>query len=233
MNKNKDIFGTAIRAYYKENDETPITVHSPDFDDDEIPVDYLFRDFEKMPELEQKALHLCHGKVLDVGCGAGSHALYLQKIKNIEVEAIDTSEGAIEIAKERGVVKAYEKDFYKIVDTKYDTLLFLMNGSGIIGKLENLESFLNHCLELLHEDGSIILDSSDLIYLFDDEFIDTENYYGELQFTLSYKDQVAEEFDWLYLDQETLKEAANRLNLNCEIVAEGEHFDFLAVLKRA
>ena len=233
MNKNKDIFGTAIRAYYKENDETPITVHSPDFDDDEIPVDYLFRDFEKMPELEQKALQLCHGKVLDVGCGAGSHALYLQKIKNIEVEAIDTSEGAIEIAKERGVVKAYEKDFYKIVDTKYDTLLFLMNGSGIIGKLENLESFLNHCLELLHEDGSIILDSSDLIYLFDDEFIDTENYYGELQFTLSYKDQVAEEFDWLYLDQETLKEAANRLNLNCEIVAEGEHFDFLAVLKRA
>ena len=233
MNKNKDIFGTAIRAYYKENDETPITVHSPDFDDDEIPVDYLFRDFEKMPELEQKALQLCHGKVLDVGCGAGSHALYLQKIKNIEVEAIDTSEGAIEIAKERGVKNAYQKDFYKIVDTKYDTLLFLMNGSGIIGKLENLESFLNHCLELLHEDGSIILDSSDLIYLFDDEFIDTENYYGELQFTLSYKDQVAEEFDWLYLDQETLKEAANRLNLNCEIVAEGEHFDFLAVLKRA
>ena len=231
MDKNKDIFGTAIKAYYKEKDETPITVHSPDFDDDEIPVTYLFRDFEEMPRLEQKALQLCKGKVLDVGCGAGSHALYLQKKENITVEAIDTSKGAIEIAKERGVQQAIQKDFYKISNEKFDTILLLMNGSGIIGKLDNLDSFLEHCKDLLNEDGSIILDSSDLIYLFDDEFIDTENYYGELQFTLSYKDEIADEFNWLYLDQDTLKEFAERHHLQCEIVAEGDHFDFLAVLK--
>ncbi|HKJ49596.1 MAG TPA: hypothetical protein VJ973_10925, partial [Christiangramia sp.] len=78
MDKNKDIFGTAIKAFYNENDPTDIVVHSPDFDDDIIPIDYLFRVFKDMPEIEQKALNLCKGKVLDVGCGAGSHALYIQ-----------------------------------------------------------------------------------------------------------------------------------------------------------
>lgn len=231
MDKNKDIFGTAIRAYYKEKDTTPITVHSPDFDDDETPVPYLFRTFEEMPNLEQQALDLCKGKVLDVGCGAGSHTLYLQKKKGVDVIAIDTSEGAIEIAKDRGVINIVQKDFYEIRNQKYDTLLLLMNGSGIIGKLDNLDAFFGHCKTLLKENGSVILDSSDLIFLFEDEFIDTEGYYGELKYTLSYKNEVSEEFDWLYIDEETLKIFAEKNNFTCEIVAKGTHYDYLAVLK--
>ncbi|WP_026915391.1 class I SAM-dependent methyltransferase [Christiangramia portivictoriae] len=232
MDKNKDIFGKAIAGYYKEKDETPITVHSPDFDNDEIPVAYLFRDFNEMPKLEQEALKLCKGSILDVGCGAGSHALYLQNELKLEVKAIDTSAGAIEIAKERGLHNAVVQDFYKISSEKFDCILMLMNGTGIIGKLENINDFLQHCHQLLNDAGQLILDSSDLIYLFDDEFIDSEDYYGELTYELSYKGETSDPFDWLYVDKEILQKAAKNNNFSCEIVLEGEHYDYLAVLRK-
>ncbi|WP_299155433.1 bifunctional 2-polyprenyl-6-hydroxyphenol methylase/3-demethylubiquinol 3-O-methyltransferase UbiG [uncultured Christiangramia sp.] len=232
MDKNKDIFGKAIAGYYKEKDETPITVHSPDFENDEIPVAYLFRGFEEMPKLEQEALKLCEGSILDVGCGAGSHALYLQNERKLEVKAIDTSSGAIEIAKERGLNNAVVQDFYKISSERFDSILMLMNGTGIIGKLDNINDFLQHCHELLNDNGQLILDSSDLIYLFDDEFIDSEEYYGELTYELSYKGETSDPFDWLYVDKEILQKAANNNNFSCEIVFEGEHYDYLAILKK-
>lgn len=141
MDKNKDIFGNAIKAFYEENDRTDIVVHSPDFEDDIIPVEYLFRNFSQMPEIEQKALNLCQGKILDVGCGAGSHSLYLQQEKNLQVKAIDTSEGAIEIARKRGIENATCEDFFKLKDETFDTILMLMNGIGIVGELKKSQPF--------------------------------------------------------------------------------------------
>ncbi|GAA4318919.1 class I SAM-dependent methyltransferase [Pontixanthobacter gangjinensis] len=231
MDKNKDIFGNAIKAFYEENDRTNINVHSPDFDDDIIPTEYLFRDFNEMPKIEQKALLSCQGKVLDVGCGAGSHALYLQKNENLKVHAIDTSPGAIEIARKRGVVNASCQDFFSIENEKFNTILMLMNGSGIIGKLENLKNFFNHCKSLLKEGGKILMDSSDLIYLFDDEIEASEKYYGEFEFRVSYKEETSESFDWLYIDPELLEKYASENGFETEILITGENYEYLACLK--
>ena len=235
MNKT-DIFGNAIKAYFKNGDTTPIKVHSADFDDDEIPVEYLFRNFEEMPPLEQKALKQCSGRVLDVGCGAGSHALYLQQERKLEVHAIDTSEGAIEIARARGIKSAEAIDFFHLSGEKFDTVLMLMNGSGIIGKLQNLTKFFQHSAKLLNPGGKILLDSSDLSYLFDaDEdggiWVNPEDgYYGELQYQTSYKGEFSENFDWLYVDFESLKYAAEANGFNCKLIKKGDHYDYLAEL---
>ncbi len=142
MNKPKkdpDIFGKAITAFYEKDDETDIIVHSPDFDDDVIPVPYLFRHFKEMPKLEQKALQLCRGRVLDVGCGAGSHSLHLQEERKLEVVAIDTSAGAVEICRKRGISDARNIAFEELSEEKFDTILLLMNGTGIVGKMKFLE----------------------------------------------------------------------------------------------
>ncbi|MDN3595011.1 class I SAM-dependent methyltransferase [Zunongwangia endophytica] len=229
--KEKDIFGMAMKAFYFDKDETPIIVHSPDFDDDEIAIEYLFRSYSEMPKTEQKALQLSHGKVLDVGCGAGSHSLYLQQ-KGIDVKAIDTSEGSIAIAKERRVDNAKVQDFYA-ENEQYDTLLFLMNGTGIIGNLINTDNFLNICKELLKPEGQILIDSSDLSFLEDEEEPNDEfdrKYIGEIDFSISYKGKQSEYFPWLYLDFDMLKLAAKKNNFNCELIVEGDHFDYLAKL---
>ncbi len=232
MDKNKDIFGKAIKAFYENKDETDIIVHSPDFEDDVIPVKYLFRDFEEMPKIEQEALNLCKGKVLDVGCGAGSHSLYLQEQKDLQVEAIDTSILAIEIARRRGVQNADSRDFFALKDKKFDTILMLMNGSGIIGKLANMEKFFDHAASLLKPGGQILMDSSDLIYLNEEDYDNETPYYGELEYRLTYKKETSDWFDWLYIDEELLGFYAKKNGFNMEIAEKGEHFDFLAILKK-
>jgi SAM-dependent methyltransferase len=234
---NMDVFGKAISAYYHDKDKTPILVHSPDFDDDEIQVPYLFRDFKEMPKLEQSALKNATGKVLDVGCGAGSHALYLQIKKNLEVTAIDISEGALEICKLRGIKDVRKVDYFELKNEQFDTILLLMNGTGIIGKLENLDRFFEHSRSLLSKDGQILIDSSDLSYLFDPDedggiWIDPEApYYGELKFSISYKGESSTPFDWLYIDPTTLANIAESHNFSFEILQKGEHYDYLAILK--
>ncbi|APG60080.1 class I SAM-dependent methyltransferase [Christiangramia salexigens] len=231
MDKNKDIFGKAITAFYYDNDETDIIVHSPDFDDDVIPVKYLFREYDEMPVLEQEALDLCSGKVLDVGCGAGGHSLYLQKTRSIACHAIDTSPGAIEVARKRGVKNAECVDFFNLKDDAYDTILMLMNGSGIIGKLNNLDAFFKHARSILTENGKIILDSSDLVFLFEGEEIDQEMYYGELEYLVSYKNSKSDVFDWLYIDEKTLEKFAKKNDFSFRLIRKGKHFDYLAVLE--
>jgi len=233
LDKNKDIFGKAIKAYYENNDNTNIIVHSPDFDDDIIEVQYLFRSYDQMPEIEQKALELCKGKVLDVGCGAGSHALYLQNKRKLECLAIDTSPGAVEIARKRGLKDAQCEDFFNLNNQKFDTILLLMNGSGIIGELKNMNRFFKKAEDLLNKDGQIIMDSSDLIYLFEEDFSDTEPYYGELKFQTSYKGEKSDWFKWLYIDEELLKFYATKHGFNCNIIKKGKHFDYLAIINKA
>ena len=232
-----DVFGKAISAYYHDKDETPILVHSPDFDDDEILVPYLFRDFNEMPALEQEALLKAEGSILDVGCGAGSHALYLQNERNLEVTAIDISEGALEICKARGIKDVRKIDYFQLKNEKYDSILLLMNGTGIIEKMENLNNFFKHTRSLLNKNAQVIIDSSDLSYLFDPDeeggiWVDPdEPYYGELDFSISYKGERSAQFSWLYLDFNSLALAAEANNFSCELVKKGDHFDYLAVLK--
>ncbi|WP_373056879.1 class I SAM-dependent methyltransferase [Zunongwangia sp. H14] len=234
MNKTKkDIFGMAISAYYHQQDESDIIVHSPDFDDDIIPVSYLFREFGAMPPIEKAALKNCHGKVLDVGCGAGSHALYLQNNRKLKVTGIDTSRGAVEIAAERGLEDARQLDFFELKNEKFDTLLMLMNGTGIIGNLKNLNFFFKHVESLLLPGGQLLIDSSDLSYLQDDEDEEApaDNYIGEIQFRLSYKGEQSESFDWLYIDFDSLKHIADYNNFDCELLKKGRHYDYLARLQ--
>lgn len=230
-----DIFGSAMKAYFHHKDEEPIVVHSPDFDDDIISLPYLFRSFKEMPLLEKTALKHCKGKVLDVGCGAGSHSLYLQENKKLKVVSIDISEGAVEICKNRGL-KDVRNISFEDINEKFDTLLFLMNGTGIIGKLEKLDNFFKKLKKILHSNGQVLIDSSDLSYLFDKDedggiWINAaEGYYGEIQYKLSYKKEESDYFDWLYLDYNSLNLAASKNGFSCTLLQEGKHYDFLAKL---
>lgn len=231
-----DIFGKAIKDFYHSGLPDDIIVHSPDFDDDVIPIPYLFRTFSEMPPLEQKALQECRGKVLDVGCGAGSHALFLQEEKTLKVTAIDTSKGAIEVCNLRGITDSREISFEDFSGETFDTLLLLMNGTGIVGRMEKLDEFFTKIRTLLNTKGQVLIDSSDLSYLFEEDedggiWIDaSEGYYGELQYSLSYRGETSAEFDWLYLDFNSLNLAARENGFDCELLMEGLHFDYLAKL---
>ena len=227
----KDLFGKALLDFQNGNYSEDIVTSTNISDEDVLPLPYLFRKFKDMPKLEQKALKLCKGSVLDVGCGSGSHSLHLQE-KAVQVKAIDISKGAIEVAKQRGILNAEVISLIDETET-FETVLLLMNGTGIFQELTQVSKYLSHLKSLLKPNGQILIDSSDIKYMYEDEdggyWMDmNSSYYGELDYFLSYKGEKEEPMKWLYLDFESLKLACETVGLKCELVLEGEHFDYLA-----
>lgn len=233
--RQKDPMGQAIYDYFDKGVAGKLRVFSPDFDEDEIPVETLFRELDEMPKIEQKALELAQGKILDVGAGSGCHSLELQKMGKT-VKAIDISELSVEVMKESGVENAVVEDFFKIKDEKFDTVLMLMNGAGIVGTIDRLPEFFEHLKNILTPGGQVLMDSSDIRYIFEDEDGSFEinlndGYYGELEYQMQYKRVKGEPFPWLYIDFATLQYYAEEAGFEASLVEQGEHYDYLAKLQ--
>ena len=249
-----DPMGRAIADYWKTKTADRLRVFSPMFEEDEIPLTTLFRSYKSMPKIEQRALDMAKGRILDVGAASGCHSLVLQE-RGLDVTAIDISPLSVETMKERGVKKALEQDFFtldgqameqrepssllewpsrdRVRRSQYDTILMLMNGIGIVGTLKRMPEFFKQLDKILAPEGQVLCDSSDISYVFEDEegmiCIPNEiDYYGEQSFRMQYKDTIGEPFNWLYIDADTLKQKAGRCGYTVEIVAEGEHYDYLA-----
>lgn len=232
----KDLFGKAILDFQTNNSPEDLITETTISEEDEMSVAYLFRSYDEMPKMEQRALQLTKGKVLDIGCGAGSHSLTLQNDRNLDVTSIDISANAIQACTLRGLKKAYVQDIMQLENEKFDTILLLMNGAGMCGKLKNILKFLLKLKSLLNPDGQILLDSSDIIYMFDEDedggkwISSQKEYYGEIVFNISYKGERETPFDWMFIDYKTLQNAALDIGFHCEMILEGEHYDYLARL---
>ena len=267
LSADKDPMGAAILDFQKQGKAARLRVLSSMFEEDEMPVTHLFRSVPEMPVLEQKALQLAKGRVLDIGAGSGCHTLALQE-KGFTVKAIDISPLSCEAMKLRGVKDAecinlfdphlssgnhseenqenhseenqenHSEENQKQFEGGFDTILLLMNGTGIAGKIEHLPALFQHLKALLNPGGQILIDSSDLKYIYENEdgsFDINLNgaYYGEVDYQMIYKDVKGDRFDWLYVDFPLLKSIAETCGLHSELVAEGEHYDYLARIFQA
>ncbi len=232
-----DPFGAAMWDYVKGNHRAAVKVYSDLAIDDEIPIRYLFRTWSQMPDWEQIALDHCRGKVLDVGAGAGSHALSLQH-QGLHVEAIDISPGAIEMMKTRGVEHPLHMSIWDLESADYDTILMMMNGIGLVGDLKGLNRFLQMAQNWLAPGGQIILDSSDISYLFyqPKEWLQQQkrSYHGIIHYQMAYGNVTGEPFDWLYIDYPRLQKHAQVFGYETDKLASGPHHEYLArlVLRR-
>ncbi|PTT00466.1 SAM-dependent methyltransferase [Pedobacter sp. HMWF019] len=225
-----DIFGEALQDQFIKGTTETLWLHNSYDTPEEMPVDVFFRGSEDMPEIELKALELCRGTVLDAGAGAGSHALWLQQ-KKIEVTALDISEKATSIMKQRGVKQVLQQDLFSLKGQQFDTLLLLMNGIGLTGSIAGLQDFLQWSKCLLKKDGQLLFDSSDIAYLYQDIDFPQNKYYGEVAYQYEYKQQKGNWFNWLYVDQAMLLKLAKEAGWQCEIVLEDEYDQYLAQLR--
>jgi SAM-dependent methyltransferase len=233
----RDPMGAAIRDYHAKGSAKPLRVLSTMFDDDVLPVSTLFRSVDEMNKMEQVALSCAEGRVLDVGAGAGCHTLPLQE-RGLHVTAIDVSPLSVETMQQRGVIDARQEDFFTMAsDVTFDTILMLMNGTGIVGTLDNLPLLFDRLDTLLAPGGQLLVDSSDLRYVFEDEdgnFDPTEfdNYYGEVDYQMVYGKVRGERFNWLYVDFPRLQSCAEMKGYRAELLCKGENYDYLACIKR-
>jgi len=224
-----DILGQALNDYYHRSSKSKFWIHNRYGSKEEMPVATYFRDEEDMPDIEWLALEQSRGKVLDIGAGAGSHSLFLQQ-QGLDVTAIDISPLAVQVMKQRGVSNAIEADIFSYNSCKFDTLLLLMNGIGLAGSIENLKRLLTQFKSLLNEGGQLLLDSSDIAYLYEGKELPKDNYYGEIWYQYEYKKQKAEWFPWLYIDEQTMQGIATSAGFNMDVLLEDEFGQYLARL---
>jgi SAM-dependent methyltransferase len=232
----KDLMGKAIRDFYQNKSADDLLTETSISEIDELPVEYFFRDFDEMNLLEQKALELSTGKILDIGAGAGSHSLYLQNEKKLEVFALDNSPKSVEVCQLRGVKNVWCSDILDFPVQTFDTILLLMNGTGIFESLDKIDFYLEKLQSLLNEKGQILIDSTDILYMYDrDEdggvMVPADRYYGEVDYFIHYQLDTENPTKWLYLDFETFKRAAENNGLEIEKILQEED-SYLAKLTK-
>jgi SAM-dependent methyltransferase len=229
-----DIFGMAFHDFMEGEEKEVILVHTDITETEELPVAYFFRGYDVMPRWEQLALDTCKGRVLDVGAGAGSHALLLQE-RGHDITAIDISKGGVDVMKRRGIKNALHQDFFHFAGQGFDTILLLMNGLGMAETLPGLERVFKHAARLLNPGGCILLESTDLMYMFEEEdgsylLPMQERYYGEISYQLEYRGRKGRPFPWLFADFDNMAEAALRCGFEVELLYSGESHNYLAKL---
>ena len=173
---------------------------------------------------------MCRGEVLDIGAGAGSHSLEL-KNRGLVVTAIDQSPGAVKVMKARGLESVICSSIQSLSsDHGYDTLLLMMNGIGLAGELLELKPLLWHLKSFLNPGGQLLFDSCDITYLYQEQQLPHDRYYGEVDYRFEYKKKKGEWFRWLFVDQQTLKREARAAGWKTEIIYEDHLDQFLARL---
>ena len=220
-----DLLGQLLLDYQRGQAAAVLTVHCSVADDEPLPAAYFFRSLLQMPALERRALDECRGRVLDLGAGAGCHALELQS-RGLDVRALDVSAGAVRVMSERGVRQvARHSLFDPLADNElpYDTILMLMNGVGLVGTMAGLDKFLAHARRLLAPNGQILATSSDISYLYAEEdgtiAINLNGpYHGEVEYQFSYDGQRGNPFPWLFIDATLLTDAAEAAGYQVEML---------------
>jgi len=234
----KDVAGKAISDFYthKKGNHSKLWIHNKYGGREEMPVDIYFRDLSEIPDQELIALKHCKGNVLDIGAGAGSHALLLQNAfqQNIKVTALDFSRHCCDVMKARGVKNIICQNIFKLSTTKkFDTMLLLMNGIGLCGTIDGLKEFLSIAEKLLNNNGQLIFDSSNVNYLFSKKFPKPANkYYGEIEYRYEYKKEFTDWFNWLYIDKITLKKVAKQTGWKVQLLDEDKEAQYLVGLTK-
>jgi SAM-dependent methyltransferase len=225
-----DPYGRALYDYFLHGQADTLWLHTSYGETEEMPVDWFYREEVDLPRLERLALSCCRGRVLDIGAGVGSHALMLQEA-GLPVEALESSAWCARIMRERGVENVVGLSYRDYRARGFDTLLMLMNGIGIVGSLDGLRDFLKMAHSWLNPGGRIILDSSDIAYLYED-LVRPSHYYGQLSYCYAYRSVKGEWFDWLYVDFNTLAVLAQSCGWRAEQLAAEDTDQYLAVLYR-
>jgi len=214
--------GAALLDCFRGDGAATLICHQ-DGERDDVPAAFWLR--ETLDALELQALDLCRGRVLDLGAGAGPHALALQR-QGHDVTAIDIVPECVSIMLERGVRNALHADLFTFEGGPFDTVISLCNGLDKVGRLTELPRFLDRMRQLLVPTGQLIVDSFDLRVGADDACLArmarkhaAGRYFGEMDLAFEYGGRTGAPFCTLQVDFETFVRIAASAGWEVELLA--------------
>lgn len=232
--------GAALLDFHRGDTEAEIVVTSDLWEPEPTPVAAFYRpDDQPLPAIERDAVGLCRGRVLDLGAGAGRHSLAVQQ-RGHQVVAVDPLPEAVSIMRDRGVEDPRLGVLDSVAGERFDTVVMLMHGVGIVGDIHGLGVLLETAYQLLEPGGRLVCDSADLSAVLKDEapeLLDATNrtgrYLGEVEFQLGYRGMIGPPYPWLFVDPTTLACLGSAAGFQVQIVRRGDRGSYLALLESA
>jgi len=203
-------FSQALLDFHSGSCDVTFTIRRDDGFCSEMPAAPFF-ELGNYPTLEMRAMDECHGSVLDIGSAAGRHSLELLR-RGIKVTSLDILPEMEGIMKDRGQTDVVISDVLHFSGRRFDTLLMLMNGIGIVGSIEGLTRFLQHAHDLVDPGGQIVCDSTDVGLTTEPQHVAYRETNmasgrpaGHQAFMMEYNDEEPVRFDWLHIDFQALE----------------------------
>lgn len=232
-------FGKALRAYFEGDKLAVMMIRRDDGSEVPLPAVHFFREEHDLSRIEQRALHCCQGRVLDVGAGTGTLSLVLQK-RGLPVTAIDICRDTVLIMERRGVKNVLCADIFDFGDGPFDTLLLMGHGIGMVETIEGLDRFLRHARTLVADKGRCVLDSLDVRRTTDPgnlEYLEANRnagrYIGEVRMQFAFAGEAGPYCGWLQVDPDTLSLHAEKEGWRSEVLETESNGDYLAQLTLA
>jgi SAM-dependent methyltransferase len=159
ISESQDAFGRALLSYFEREPAHSVVERDDGYFDAEN-IGTYFADFRKWALQQRRAMRYVRGRVLDIGCGAGRHALYLQR-QRLQVVGIDESPLAIRVSRARGVKTARIASVTRIPGDLgvFDTILMMGNNLGLLGNLKRARWLLKRFSGITSDDGRIIAET--------------------------------------------------------------------------
>lgn len=152
-----DLFADALWQFH-ETGRADLRIERDDGYRGREDVSWYFTTYRDFPAHEKRALKFARGRVLDIGCGAGRHALYLQR-RGLRVTALDQSPRIVELARRRGVHDARVANACARLPFRageFDTAILFGNNLGIGGTERKSRALLRELFRVLSPRGQIL-----------------------------------------------------------------------------
>lgn len=240
METTQDAYGRQLLAQFNSQTETAELIERDDnYLDTGSEAGLYFLEYEQWSPVEQQAIKRVRGRVLDIGCGAGRHSLYLQQ-KGFEVTAIDNSPGAIEVCKLRGLKNAIVRSVAEVgafEPDSFDTILMLGNNFGLFGDAENAKLLLKKLLRITSS-GAIIIAGTRNPYKTDNpEHLEYHELNrrrgrmpGQIKMRVRYGKAVGAWFDYLFVSPEEMREIVKGTDWSIKELIESGKPSYVAVI---
>ena len=211
---DKDAYGQEIFNYYKGKGGFEIVEREGGYFDVSSGPKVYFDEYRNWPTHQKEGVRYARGRVIDVGCGAGRVALYLQS-KGTDVLGIDTSPLAIKVCRQRGVKKTKLMSITQLSKRigAFDTIIMYGNNFGLFGSFKRARWLLRRLYNMTTDQGRIIAETFDVYDTKEPEHLAYHKLNrargrmsGQLRLRVRYKKYVTDWFDYLLVSKSEIKQ---------------------------
>lgn len=239
LEDKQDAHGHALLDYL--NDESGYEIIERDDGYIEpLGTQFYFSQYDEWSEPEKEALQYVRGLVLDIGCGAGRHALYLQE-NGVDVAGIDVSPLAVEVCRKRGLKKVQILSVTGVTAKLgvFDTIIMFGNNFGLVENPRKARWLLKRFKNATTERGRILAETRDPYktdlseHLWYHEFNRKRGRMpGQLRLRMRYKKFVGPWFDYLIVSKEEIVKILENTGWEVREFIDGEHGIYIAVIEK-